>query len=304
MTYSTTAYAKVNLHLEVLNKRSDFYHNIFSFNASLDLFDRLTFKRLIAFNRKSGDMSIDIQPEGGEYPDIILSVRNEDNLITKAIQAYLERIGKSASVTVAVEKNIPAGAGLGGGSSDAAATLRLINSYFSENNEGIPETELRQIGAEIGADVPYCLSGGFAVCEGIGEIIENFEGKLNYWIIVINSGIIVNTAKAYSALGRTASPAFTEKEIIYKKELFREGLSFGELGRFKQILKNDFEESVFNMYPELKKIKGNLTEFLPDYATMTGSGSSIIGLFKEREKAEAAAKKLKKFGKIFISRFK
>ena len=177
MTYSAKAYAKVNLHLEVLNKRSDFYHNIFSFNASLDIFDRLTFKRLNVFNKKSGDISIDIQPEGGEYHDIIISIRNEDNLISKAIKAYLNRIGKSASISIAVEKNIPAGAGLGGGSSDAAAALKLINSYFTDKNEGLAENELRQIGAKIGADIPYCLSGGFAICEGTGDIIEDLKDE-------------------------------------------------------------------------------------------------------------------------------
>ena len=303
MTYSARAYAKVNLHLEVLNKRSDFYHNIFSFNASLDIFDRLTFKRLIAFNKKSGDISVDIHPEGGEYPDTIISIRNEDNLITKAIIAYLNRIGRSASVEIAVEKNIPAGAGLGGGSSDAAAALRIINSYFADKNEGLTDNEIGQIGAKIGADVPYCLIGGYAFCEGIGDVVESLNGKLDYWVLVANSGISVNTSEAYSVLGRTILPVFSEKEILNRKKLFYEGLAGGSIDSFRHILRNDFEHSVFARYPELKNLKDLIIKFSPEYVTMTGSGSSIIGLFTDRRQAEIAGYELGKKAKVLITKF-
>ena len=158
MTYNTKAFAKVNLHLEVLNKRSDLFHNIFSFNASLDIFDQLILKRLNIFNKNSGDILIDIHPEGGEYSELIASIENRDNLITKAIKSYLDRIGKSAEISLSIEKNIPAGAGLGGGSSDAATALRLLNNYFIKENKGLSESELLKLGASIGADIPYCLS--------------------------------------------------------------------------------------------------------------------------------------------------
>ena len=138
MTHKVRAFAKVNLHLEVLNKRSDSYHNIFSLNASLDLSDRLTFKRLNISN-KFKDIQIDIDPDGGRWEDVLSSVPVKDNLITRAVKLYLRRIDKSGEIIIAVEKNIPAGAGMGGGSSDAAAALRLLNNYFMMSNEGLSE---------------------------------------------------------------------------------------------------------------------------------------------------------------------
>lgn len=302
MTYKARAYAKVNLHLEVLNKRSDLYHNIFSLNASLDLFDRLTFKRLNISN-KFKDIQIEIHSEGGEYEDILSSIAVEDNLIAKAIKSYLSRIEKSGEISVTVEKNIPAGAGMGGGSSDAAAALRLLNDYFSKSNEGLSEDELLHLGAKIGADIPYCLSGGYALCEGIGEIVANIKGKLKYWVLVANCGIKINTGSAYHALRRNNNPVLTESEIEEKKELFKEGIKKGNINCFKSILKNDFEYPVFSAHPELKDLKYIISEFNPEYTTMTGSGSSIVGLFKNKKDAQNAEKGLRDKAKVLITKF-
>jgi 4-diphosphocytidyl-2-C-methyl-D-erythritol kinase len=288
LTYTVRAYAKVNLHLEVLNKRSDSYHNIFSLNASLDLFDQLTFKELNIFNNKSGKVSVEIHPEGGEFANVIASIPAEDNLISKAVKSYLNRIGKSGKITVSVKKNIPAGAGLGGGSSDAAAVLNLLNDHFNKSNEGLSRTELSVMGAKLGADVPYCLAGGIAFCEGIGEIIENIPGKLDYWVLNANSGISINTAMAYRALNRSTKELISKAEIEEKKSLFRLGVQKGSLEIFKHVLKNDFENYAFSEHPELNNIKNIILNYDPDYAAMTGSGSNIIGLFKTKTGAEKA----------------
>jgi len=303
LTYKARAYAKVNLHLEVLNKRSDSYHNIFSLNASLDLFDRLTFKRLNISNNKLKDIVIDIRPDGGEYADIIQSIATEDNLITKAVKTYLNRIGKSGEFLIHIEKNIPAGAGLGGGSSDAAAALRLLNNFFIKSNEGLLETELLWLGASLGADIPYCLSGGFAICEGIGDIVNKVDGKLNYWILAANCGIIVNTGKAYNALKRDSKIIIGETELEKKKKLFKEGIKKGNIENFKDILKNDFEEPVFSEHNILKNLKNEIGEFKPEYVTMTGSGSTIIGIFKDKRNIEKALERLSKKAKVIITKF-
>ncbi len=302
MTYKARAYAKVNLHLEVLNKRSDFYHNIFSLNASLDLFDRLTFKRLNISN-KFKDIQIEIHPEGGEYADILSSIAVEDNLITKAIKSYLNRIKKSGEISVSVEKNIPAGAGMGGGSSDAAAVLRLLNDYFIKSNEGLSEHELLHLGAKIGADIPYCLGSGYALCEGIGEIVANIKGNLKYWVFVANCGIKINTGAAYNALQRNSNSVLTESEIEEKKVLFKEGIKKGNINGFKSILKNDFEYPVFSEHPELKDLKHMISEYKPEYTTMTGSGSSIIGLFKNKKDAQSAEQGLRDKARVLITKF-
>ncbi len=303
MTYKVKAYAKVNLHLEVLNKRIDSYHNIFCLNASLDLFDRLTFKELNIFNNKDKDILVYIHPEGGEYANVITSIPTEENLISKAVKSYLSRILKSGEILISIEKNIPSGAGLGGGSSDAAAVLRLLNDYFKKSNEGLLEPELFELGAGLGADVPYCLAGGYAFCEGIGEIIEHIEGKLNYWVLTAYSGIMINTAKAYRALNRSTNAVLTKTEIDGKKALFREGIREGNLNIFKHVLKNDFEDPVFSDYPELSAIKDMIREYDPEYIAMTGSGSSIIGLFKDKIKAIKAKEGLKNKAKASVTKF-
>jgi 4-diphosphocytidyl-2-C-methyl-D-erythritol kinase len=302
LTYKARAYAKVNLHLEVLNRRVDLYHNILSLNASLDLFDRLTFKRLNISN-KFNDIQIDIHPEGGEWPDILSSIAVEDNLITKAVKSYMGRIKKSGDISIAVEKNIPAGAGMGGGSSDAAAALRLLNNFFIKSNEGLSENELLQVGAKAGADVPYCLAGGYAICEGIGDVIENIEGRLKYWVLAANCGIKINTASAYKALKRDGNPVLSEFEIKEKKKLFREGIEKGDFGSFKHILKNDFELPAFSDHPELKEIKETIYGYNPEYVTMTGSGSSIIGIFKNKKNAKKAKDDLSRKAKVIIAKF-
>jgi 4-diphosphocytidyl-2-C-methyl-D-erythritol kinase len=302
LTHKARAYAKVNLHLEVLNRRSDLYHNIFSLNASLDLFDRLTFKRLNISN-KFKDIQVDIHPEGGEWQDILSSIAVEDNLITKAIKFYMGRIKKSGEISIAVEKNIPADAGMGGGSSDAAAALRLLNNFFIRSNEGLSENELLHLGAKVGADIPYCLRGGYAFCEGIGDIVENIEGKLKYWVLVANCGIKINTASAYKALKRDNNSIIIKSEIEGKKELLREGIKKGNLINFKHILKNDFEYPAFLEYPELKEIKDTISDYKPEYVTMTGSGSSIIGLFKYKKDAKRAKEGLNRKVKVIISKF-
>ncbi|MBN2401471.1 MAG: 4-(cytidine 5'-diphospho)-2-C-methyl-D-erythritol kinase [Spirochaetes bacterium] len=302
MTYKARAFAKVNLHLEVLNKRSDLYHNIFSLNASLDLFDRLTFKRLNISN-KFKDVRITIHPEGGECADALSSIETEDNLITKAVKAYLSRVKKTGEISVSIEKNIPAGAGMGGGSSDAAAALRLLNNYFADSNESLSEHELLQIGFKIGADVPYCLNGGYALCEGIGEIIENIEGKLKYWVLIANCGIKINTSSAYKSLNRGTDSIYKKIEIEEKKAIIKEGIKKGNINSFKNILKNDFESTVFSDHPELKNLKQMIAEYEPEYTAMTGSGSSIIGLFKNKQKAKSAQKALNKKAKIIVTKF-
>lgn len=303
MTYKVKAYAKVNLHLEVLNKRIDSYHNIFCLNASLDLFDRITFKELNIFSNKDKDILIDIHPEGGEYADVITSIPAEDNLIGKAVKSYLSRIQKSGEIFISIEKNIPSGAGLGGGSSDAAAALKLLNDYFIKSNEGLPEAELSGLGAKLGADVPYCLAGGYAFCEGTGEIIENIEGKLDYWILTADSSIMINTEKAYRALKRSTKAVLTKAEIEGKKALFKKGIREGNINIFKHILKNDFEDSVFSDYPELSAIKNIIRGYNPEYVTMTGSGSSIIGLFKDKTEAIKAKEGLKNRAKALVTKF-
>ena len=294
------AYSKINLHLEVLNKRNDGYHNVFSLNASLDLFDLLKLNKIDIFKDLCQETLIEIIPQGGEFEEIIRSIEIEENLISKSIETYFKRIGKRGRVSISIEKNIPIGAGLGGGSSDAAATFRLLNNYFKR----IDNSELLKLGSMVGADVPYCLTGGFAICEGIGNRIEKLEGKLDNYVLFVNTGMYVNTEDAYKGLNRNHKKHYKEVELEEKREKIREGVQRGDINYFKFFLKNDFEEPVFERYPEIRAIKEEIKDFEAEFVTMTGSGSVLIGLFRDFQKARMAEMNLQKRVKqVYITRF-
>ncbi|MCX7680161.1 MAG: 4-(cytidine 5'-diphospho)-2-C-methyl-D-erythritol kinase [Spirochaetes bacterium] len=275
MGFSEVACAKVNLHLEILNRRNDGYHNIFSLMVSVDLFDLLQLEELEVFEANK-TVDVEIIPRGGKFAWLMATVPHNENLIVKATKAYFAKIGKSGTVVVGVEKNIPAAAGLGGGSSDAAAMLRLMNSQI----QPLDEKELLHLASTIGADVPYCLFAGSAICRGIGDEIERIEGRLPYWVLILYRHIPISTKEAYRALERTVGDGFVTDGYEEKANLIKRGVEKGDIGIFKHILKNDFEEYVFSKHPELMRLKEQLLNMGAEYAAMTGSGSAIYGVFK------------------------
>lgn len=294
------AYAKINLHLEVLNKREDGYHNLFLLNACPGIYDVLTFNEISISREPEKGCSIDILPGGGIYDDLIKNVETEDNLIAKAAKAFFRNSGSSGRISVSIEKNIPAGAGLGGGSSDAACTLKVLNDHLKQ----MSKKELIKTALEIGADVPYCLAGGFAICRETGGDIEPLQGGLDSIIVIADCGIHVNTGWAYSSLNKGTGLNTSLMEGLKKREaLLKEGLKKGSADQISRILKNDFEGPVFNKYPEIKEIRDELYRHGARYAAMSGSGSSVFGLYSVTEKAEAAKKSLLKRAKVYITNF-
>ncbi|MDY6934485.1 MAG: 4-(cytidine 5'-diphospho)-2-C-methyl-D-erythritol kinase [Spirochaetota bacterium] len=293
MELISKAYAKVNLHLQVLNRRIDGFHNIFSLNANIDIFDLLKLNIIDIFTNPNLEGLIKIIPDGGRHENVIHSISEKENLISRSVELYLNRIGRKGRISVSIEKNIPAGAGFGGGSSDAAAILRLLNDYF----QGIDESDLLKIGLELGADVPYCLTGGFAICEGIGEKIEKIQGGLSNSVLFVNTGIHVDTRSAYLALGRTHKLPYNKEKLDDKRLIILEGIRNYNLDYIKPVLLNDFEKPVFEKYPEIRVIKEEIMSNNPDYVTMTGSGSSLIALFRDYHKAELSERSLRKIGR-------
>jgi len=293
------AYAKVNLHLEVLNRRHDGYHNIFSLMASVGVFDLLQLRN-ITLSRAGTAISVDVIPAGGAFGELMHEIPPEDNLIRKAAVAYLNGINRSADVVISVEKNIPAGAGLGGGSSDAAAVLRLLNGYFKEKSE----KELLNIAATIGADVPFCLTGGFAFCEGIGDRIEGFNAGLNHWVVIACSDVRVDTAEAYRSLNRSRRRRERDSLLEEKRERMRAGVQSGDLRSLRSLMRNDFEEMICSRYPAIRKARELILACNPDFAVMTGSGSGVVGLFHERTLAEQAERRLREESHtVFFTKF-
>ncbi len=284
MASTIKAHAKVNLHLEVLNRRDDGYHNIFSLMASVALHDLL---KLEDVEIKSSGEHVDVilRAEGGSHREVIDAIPAQRNIITQAARQYFSKAGMTGRAVFSIEKNIPAGAGLGGGSSDAAATLILLNGHFSL----FTLEELMQMGRDIGADVPFCLTGGFAVCRGIGDHVRTVPGTLGYQVLIINNGFHIDSGKAYATLNRSPhQPDSMEENIRRRTDRIVAALAGGSIGPVSPMLANDFEAPVFRQYPEIGEIKEKLYRCGADFALMTGSGSSVVALFSGRESAEAA----------------
>jgi len=285
---SVKACAKINLHLEVLNKRDDGYHNIFSVMAQVDLHDLLKLEKA-DIRHSEGNVQVFINNAGGLNASVIDAISPQDNLISRAAHLMMKKRGYSGELTFSIEKNIPAGAGLGGGSSDAAMTFRLLDEHLEAG-----DSRLMEFGASIGADVPYNMVGGFAICEGIGNIVEPLKGGLDYNVLVVNRGIHVETGLAYRMLNRSVTTKYDETDTASKKERIRQSIKTRSLEPIKDMLMNHFEGPVFQMYPELKVLKEEILGLGAEFAMMTGSGSTMIGLFNDEKIAQAAEKCLKK----------
>jgi 4-diphosphocytidyl-2-C-methyl-D-erythritol kinase len=281
------AYSKINLHLEVLKKRDDGYHDIFSIMAKTNLYDLLKLEKLTLDKSKSFDLKI--VETTGYYVDLVKSIPVSQNLIYKAAKLYCEKAKVSAQIEISLEKNIPAGGGLGGGSADAAAILRLLNSKLKY----LSHAELLQTAVQVGADVPFCLGGGVAICEGIGEQVSTIDFKLPYYVLIVNNGIHVDTKEAYSLIDKGLEKKRGQKEDSgTKKKRFYKILKEGVLDDFNAFFYNDFEEPVFKKHPEILSLKQQIRHCGAEFVLMTGSGSTIIGLFDDKLLADKALKSL------------
>ena len=263
---SLKAHAKINLHLEVLGKRSDGFHDLVSVFAPISLADELLMQR------KPDKKECKVLSPLAELP--------VENTITRAYEEFKNFTGISEGVSVRILKRIPEGAGLGGGSSDAASVLLGLNDMFSAD---LKEEDLRAIALKIGSDVPFFLGNGAAVVKGRGEEIKRLSLFSDYFGILIYPGIKSATPRAYSLLSRKESeklnPAF-DPELFCGKDC-REWPFF-----------NSFEDVLFNEYPAIKKAKLDLLKYEADFALMSGAGSSVFGLFKDEKTAENAYSKL------------
>ncbi|MGV7927766.1 MAG: 4-(cytidine 5'-diphospho)-2-C-methyl-D-erythritol kinase [Spirochaetota bacterium] len=275
------AFAKINLHLEVLNKRQDGYHEILSLMAEIGVYDLLKLAEI----RPHGEIAVGITPVGGAFRNVIEAIPVEENLIGRAARAYCEAIKETGVFDFTIEKNIPAGSGMGGGSADAAAVLRLLNSHYKALGSG----ELLRLAGEIGADVPFCLEGGIALCRGIGERVEPLEGRPAWTVVVADMGIHVDTGAAYVMLDRGREPVPDEAKSVRKEERLRECIRSGSLEVLGGIVRNDFEAVVFQRHPVLREARDRLIQYGSPCAFMTGSGSAIVGLFDSSEDARRAA---------------
>ena len=270
MKVSVPSFAKLNLDLRVLHKRHDGYHELRTVFQSISLRDTLTIE--FDFAKRT-------------HIEIDSSVDIPDNLIVRSAKLVLDHLKVKAWVRFVLRKNIPMGAGLGGGSSNAAAVLLALPALAGKT---IPQPELVRLGASLGSDVPFFLYGGTALGLGRGTELYPLPDQPSRVALVVASGIHVSTADAYRKLNR-ANPLTSSPDSLILGEFQSVAWALNGSG-FDQIpLKNDFEQAVFAAHPELAALTRKLRRSGAKPALMTGSGSALFGLFRTVTEAQSAA---------------
>ena len=272
------AYAKINLFLDVLRKRPDGYHDIVSVMQSVGLCDDLR----ISCSETTGER-VSLTCNDPTLPT------DESNLVVKAAKLLTEKYKIEYPIQIELTKRIPVGAGLAGGSSDCAATLRGINTLFQLN---IPMKELTEIGRTLGADVPFCLMGGTALCEGIGEILTPLPQHPPCHIVLITPGIHVSTAEVFSRLNlvKTSIPGHTSdtKGLISLKN----ALANGNVSQIAASFYNVFTPVTAGLHPEISDIISELRSCDALGASMSGTGSAVFAYFDNETYAQRACDKI------------
>lgn len=260
--------------------------------AEIDVFDLLK----LVETSPCETISISIVPDGGAYPEILKGIPGDENLIAKAVRAYCRDTGITGQFVFSLAKNIPTGAGMGGGSADAAAALRLMNARYNR----LSSDELVRVARGVGADVPFCLEGGMAICTGIGEKIERLDVRPGWTVLVADMGIHVDTRVAYSMLGRGTVPRFDESILLARIERLRAAMTGGNLDALCALAKNDFDDVVFERHPAIRDARDSLRRGGAACAFMTGSGSAVVGLFRREEEARYAGEELRGIARSVI----
>ncbi len=264
--------AKLNLHLKILGLRTDGYHELYTLMHPISLFDEIRLKR----ERGSG---ISLSISGGE-----IIPKGKENLVYKAADLFYKKIGKQPDLSIKLTKRIPVGAGLGGGSSDAAGVLWGLNRLW-----GFPinRADLTEIGLLIGSDVPFFLYGKTAICRGRGEKIIGYKNKIDYYFVIIKPPFSISTSWAYKMYDELPDSLKLTKDSLLN---ILDNLKFKE--EELQYLENDLEKAVFKNYAVLEEIKEALKKRGSLHSLMTGSGSAIFGMFKSRKEAEDVGNQL------------
>ena len=257
----------MNLRLEVLRRRGDGYHEIRTILQRISLSDRLS----ISLKREKGISVITDSPR--------LPV-DEGNLAYRAASSLLEEAEARVGVEVHIQKRIPISSGLGGGSSNAASTLMGLNRILKLN---FSKGRLMEIGARIGADIPFFMLERTAMATGIGEKLEPLEIRPSIWLVLVNPGWEVSTRWAYEGLNFK----LTKRPIHIKLPPF-----FSDIGQVAHILHNDLESVTIPAYPEIDGMKAELLSQGAVGSLMTGSGPTVFGLFPHNNEAESAYRKL------------
>lgn len=272
--------AKVNLSIDVLGKREDGYHLVEMIMQTIDLYDKLKITEI-------EENSILIKSNSLDIP------LNEDNIMYKAVKLLKNQFNIEKGIEISIEKNIPVAAGMAGGSSNAAAVLVGLNKLW---NLGLSENELKDIGLKLGADVPFCITGGSAIAEGIGEKLTNIKGlpeDLN--ILVCKPNIFVSTKEVYQSLNMDKVKRRPQnKELI--DALQKEDVKF-----ISENMVNVLEEVTSLKYSEIGQIEDIMIKNKALGSMMSGSGPTVFGLFDNKDCAIKAKEDLQaKYNQVYL----
>lgn len=256
--------AKINLGLNVTGKRSDGFHNLETVFYPLLLEDEIEFEKSDQYHIESNSETMN-------------SLKS--NLIDKTVNILKENRGMQLNVKIIVDKKIPIGAGLGGGSSNSAVTLKTLNAFYNLN---LSTVTLNEIALKLGSDVPFFLNPVPSFATSRGEKLTTLKFSISYPILLVNPGIHISTKWAFEKIKpKTAGEVL--RKIFSNTKL--------DLNELKENVTNDFEPVVFREYPEIEEIKVKLYELGAKFALMTGTGSTVFGIFSNLQKAHLAEEK-------------
>ncbi len=275
------AYAKLNLYLDVLGKRSDGYHNIETIMAPINLYDVLTFKA-------TNEPGIQLKS------DVTITDKDEDNLVFQAAKHLLETFDIDKGVEITIEKNIPMAAGLAGGSADCAVTLRGINKLFKLN---IADEQLATIGEQFGADVPYCIFNKACIGRGKGDELVFLNRSLKWPVLIVIPDLNISTREIYQSVNMDEVPRkkiTTMSSAIYNRNY---ELMITELY-------NALEPFSFHKHPEVKALKDSLLNEPVDGVLMSGSGPAIAVYAKSRKALDTLADKYRDDHRVILTKIK
>jgi 4-diphosphocytidyl-2-C-methyl-D-erythritol kinase len=275
------AHGKINLALDVLYLRDDGYHEINTIMQQIDLKDTITLRNI------EGDRAI-IECNSKEVP------LDETNLAYKAWKKIVEKTNLTRGIHIRIDKNIPVAAGLAGGSTNAAAVLKGLNILWNLN---LSQERLMEIGAEIGADVPFCILGGTAHARGIGEKLKKIRSFSNKLILLANIGKPVSSAYVYNKLDldNRSKRIDVDKIVEYIEE--------DDVKKVAENMENIMEQVVIKEYPIIAQIKEDMVRYGALGSIMSGSGPTVFGIFDDEEKLLNCKKFLeKKVEKVLVTK--
>lgn len=277
------ARAKINISLDVLGKRADGYHEVRMLMQTVELHDTV-------YLEEAGKGIIDVECDCPEVPE------GRGNIAYRAAELLIAKYGIGSGIRIKIEKRIPAAAGLAGGSTDAAAVLKGMNRIFSL---GLGQGSLMELGLRLGADVPYCVMGGTALAEGLGEILTQLGSMAGMDIVLVKPDIDVSTAWVYGNFDPDAVVSRPDTEALLK------AVGEGRPDALAANMINVLETVTAKRYGIIGEIKRRLMELGAMGSVMSGSGPAVFGIFPDRESAVRAYGTLKSeraWGESFLTR--